>query len=126
MKFRLLAFLLFFTAFFLQAAAQVSLPKVFGDSMVLQRGIKIPVWGNSAPGALVISKIVYPETEESETKGKVKLEIKKAHANLMDAISHGAGDGMRISLNVIAMLLGFIALIAMVDAGLGWLGNWLY
>jgi CNT family concentrative nucleoside transporter len=44
----------------------------------------------------------------------------------MDAISHGAGDGMRISLNVIAMLLGFIALIAMVDAGLGWMGRWLY
>jgi CNT family concentrative nucleoside transporter len=80
----------------------------------------------AAPGALVISKIVYPETEASETKGKVKLEIKKAHANLMDAISHGAGDGMRISLNVIAMLLGFIALIAMIDAGLGWMGNWLY
>ncbi len=80
----------------------------------------------AAPGALVISKIVYPETEESETKGKVKLEIKKAHANLMDAISHGASDGMRISLNVIAMLLGFIALIAMVDAGLGWIGEALY
>ncbi len=80
----------------------------------------------AAPGALVISKIVYPETEQSETQGKVKLEIKKAHANLMDAISHGASDGMRISLNVIAMLLGFIALIAMVDAGLGWSGHWLY
>lgn len=80
----------------------------------------------AAPGALVIAKIVYPETEPSETKGKVKLEIKKAHANLMDAISHGASDGMRISLNVIAMLLGFIALIAMVDAGLGYLGHALY
>ncbi len=80
----------------------------------------------AAPGALVISKIVYPETEESETQGRVKLEIKKAHANLMDAISHGASDGMRISLNVIAMLLGFIALIAMVDAGLGWIGRGLY
>ncbi len=80
----------------------------------------------AAPGALVISKIVYPETEESETKGNVKIEIKKVHANLMDAISHGASDGMKISLNVIAMLLGFIALIAMVDAGLGWIGRWLY
>lgn len=80
----------------------------------------------AAPGALVISKIVYPETEQSETQGKVKLEIKKAHANLMDAISHGASDGMRISLNVVAMLLGFIALIAMIDAGLGWSGHWLY
>jgi CNT family concentrative nucleoside transporter len=80
----------------------------------------------AAPGALVIAKIVYPETEVSETKGTVKIEIKKAHANLMDAISHGASDGMRISLNVIAMLLGFIALIAMVDAGLGYLGRALY
>lgn len=80
----------------------------------------------AAPGALVISKIVYPETEASETKGNVKLEIQKVHANLMDAISHGASDGMRISLNVIAMLLGFIALIAMVDAGLGWIGRLLY
>jgi CNT family concentrative nucleoside transporter len=80
----------------------------------------------AAPGALVIAKIVYPETEVSETKGTVKIEIKKAHANLMDAISHGASDGMRISLNVIAMLLGFIALIAMVDAGLGYIGRALY
>jgi CNT family concentrative nucleoside transporter len=77
----------------------------------------------AAPGALVISKIVYPETEESQTKGHVTLEIEKSHANLMDAISHGASDGLKISLNVIAMLLGFIALIAMVDAGLSFIGN---
>lgn len=77
----------------------------------------------AAPAALVIAKIVYPETEESETKGVVKLEIKKAHTNLLDAISHGASDGWKISVNVIAMLIGFIALIAMVDAGLGYLGR---
>ncbi len=77
----------------------------------------------AAPGALVISKIVYPETEESQTKGSVSLEIEKNHANLMDAISHGASDGLKISLNVIAMLLGFIALIAMIDAGLSFIGN---
>jgi len=77
----------------------------------------------AAPGALVISKIVYPETQESETKGRVKLEVKKTHANLMDAIAHGASDGMRISINVIAMLIGVIALIALVDALLGWLGQ---
>lgn len=77
----------------------------------------------AAPGALVISKIVFPETEASPTKGKVKLEIKKAHANLMDAISHGAGDGLKVSLNVLAMLIGFIALIAMVDAILGFAGR---
>jgi CNT family concentrative nucleoside transporter len=69
----------------------------------------------AAPGALVISKIVWPETEESATTGSVKLEVKKSHANLVDAISHGASDGLKVSLNVIAMLIGFIALIALVN-----------
>jgi CNT family concentrative nucleoside transporter len=70
----------------------------------------------AAPASLVIAKIVWPETEESATKGAVKLEVKKAHANLLDAISHGAGDGLKVSLNVIAMLIGFIALIALINA----------
>jgi CNT family concentrative nucleoside transporter len=70
----------------------------------------------AAPASLVISKIVWPETEESPTKKAVKLEIKKAHANLLDAIAHGAADGLRVSLNVVAMLIGFIALIALADA----------
>ncbi|MCS6809351.1 MAG: nucleoside transporter C-terminal domain-containing protein [Bacteroidota bacterium] len=77
----------------------------------------------AAPAALVVAKIVYPETEESETKGEVRLEIKKQHVNLIDAIAHGASDGMKISINVIAMLIGFIALIAMVDAVLGFIGG---
>jgi CNT family concentrative nucleoside transporter len=79
----------------------------------------------AAPGALVISKIVFPETQESETKGKVKLEVKREHANIMDAISHGASDGMKISINVIAMLIGVIALVALVDALLGYFGLFL-
>ena len=79
----------------------------------------------AAPGALVISKIVFPETQESETKGKVKLEVKKEHSNIMDAISHGASDGMKISINVIAMLIGVIALVALVDALLGYFGLFL-
>jgi concentrative nucleoside transporter, CNT family len=77
----------------------------------------------AAPGALVISKIVFPETQESETKGIVKIEVKKEHSNIMDAISHGASDGMKISINVIAMLIGVIALIALVDALLGYFGH---
>lgn len=76
----------------------------------------------AAPAALVISKIVWPETEESPTKGAVKLEVKKAHANLLDAISHGASDGLKVSLNVMAMLIGFIALIALINALLGKFG----
>jgi len=75
---------------------------------------------------LVISKIVFPETEESETKGNVKLQVEKTSANFVDAVSHGAGDGLKVGLNVIAMLIGFIALIAMLDAGLGWAGSQLF
>lgn len=69
----------------------------------------------AAPGALVISKIVFPETETPVTMGKVKLEVKSEYSNLIDAITHGAGDGFKIAMNVIAMLIGFIALITMVD-----------
>ena len=77
----------------------------------------------AAPGALVISKIVYPETEVSETQGVVKLEVKKQHVNLIDAIAAGAADGLKVGLNVIAMLIGFIALIALLDLVLGKVGS---
>ncbi|MDX2064024.1 MAG: nucleoside transporter C-terminal domain-containing protein [Bacteroidia bacterium] len=77
----------------------------------------------AAPGALVISKIVYPETEVSETQGTVRLHVEKKSANLLDAIAAGASDGLKISLNVVAMLIGFLALIALVDALLGLVGT---
>jgi CNT family concentrative nucleoside transporter len=76
----------------------------------------------AAPAALVISKIVWPETEESETMGTVKLEVKTPYRNIIDAISHGASDGFKIAMNVIAMLIGFIALISLVNFLLGKLG----
>ena len=76
----------------------------------------------AAPGALVISKIVMPETQVSETQGTVKVEIKKTHANLLDAIASGASEGLKVGFNVIAMLIGFIALIALVDSLLFRLG----
>jgi len=79
----------------------------------------------AAPGALVISKIIFPETEKSETEGEVKLELTKTHANLVDAIAAGASEGLKVGLNVIAMLIGFIALIALVDLGLGHIGAWI-
>ncbi|UKJ05938.1 NupC/NupG family nucleoside CNT transporter [Solitalea lacus] len=77
----------------------------------------------AAPGALVISKIVFPETEESQTLGKVKLEVKSSYSNVIDAISHGAADGFKIAMNVIAMLIGFIAIIALLDAVLISIGH---
>jgi CNT family concentrative nucleoside transporter len=67
------------------------------------------------PGALVISKIVYPETEKSNTMGNVKIEVKDQYTNLVDAISHGAADGFKVAMNVIAMLIGYIALLAMLN-----------
>ena len=69
----------------------------------------------AAPGALVIAKIVFPETEVSQTMGKVTLQVKSQYSNTIDAITHGAGDGFKLAMNVIAMLIGFIALIAMID-----------
>jgi CNT family concentrative nucleoside transporter len=77
----------------------------------------------AAPGALVISKIVFPETEESETFDRVKLEVKSNYKNVIDAVSQGAGDGFKIALNVIAMLIGFIAVIALIDYILTYVGH---
>lgn len=78
----------------------------------------------AAPGALVVAKILYPETEQSQTMGEVKLEVKSNYVNVIDAISHGASDGFKISMNVIAMLIGFISLIAMLDWMLLHIGHW--
>jgi CNT family concentrative nucleoside transporter len=69
----------------------------------------------AAPGALVISKIVWPETEESETMGTVKLTVETPYTNTIDAITHGATDGMKISVSVIAMLIAFLGLIALIN-----------
>src|SRR3954471_3315101 len=69
----------------------------------------------AAPGAPVLAKIVFPETQEIQTMGSVKLEVKSDYSNVIDAVSHGAGDGFKIAMNVIAMLIGFIAVIACID-----------
>ncbi|MFQ5602761.1 MAG: NupC/NupG family nucleoside CNT transporter [bacterium] len=69
----------------------------------------------SAPAALVMAKIIFPETEESQTQGEVKIEIEKTTVNVVDAAASGAADGLKLALNVGAMLLAFIALIAMLD-----------
>ena len=77
----------------------------------------------AAPGALVIAKIVFPETETSQTMGTAKLQVKSEYINVIDAISHGSAEGFKIALNVIAMLIGFIAVIACVDWALVAIGH---
>jgi len=77
----------------------------------------------AAPATLVISKVLRPETDEPLTRGTVKMEVEKTTANVIDAAAAGAGDGLRLALNVGAMLLAFIALIALLNAPLTWLGD---
>ena len=77
----------------------------------------------SAPAALVCAKILIPETEESSTKGEVSMDLPKTTANIIDAAATGAGDGLKLALNVGGMLLSFIALIALVNGTLGWAGS---
>ncbi len=79
----------------------------------------------AVPGALVISKILYPEVEESVTRGTIKLDLKKESVNAVDAIVIGAGDGLKIGLVVTAMLIAFISLITMLDYLLGNMGTYL-
>lgn len=79
----------------------------------------------SAPGAFVISKIVYPETEEPQTKDDFKISRRKTDANVLAAISKGAGDGMKVSLNVIASLIALVGLIAFVNVIFGKVGLFL-
>jgi CNT family concentrative nucleoside transporter len=78
----------------------------------------------SAPAALVMAKIMVPETEESATAGEVKMEVETPYVNTIDAAAEGAGAGLKLALNVGAMLLAFVALIAVVNAFLGWVGGW--
>ncbi len=84
----------------------------------------------SAPAALVIGKIICPEKELSETAGVAKLPEIKVGGNVIEAATNGISDGFKLALNVCAMLIGFIALIALLDLGLNWLdgivdGKWL-
>jgi concentrative nucleoside transporter, CNT family len=69
----------------------------------------------AAPAALVISKILFPEVTEPETKGTVKVKLEKNASNVVEAAAAGASDGMMLAINVAAMLIAFIALIALVN-----------
>ncbi|MCC6550468.1 MAG: NupC/NupG family nucleoside CNT transporter [Ignavibacteriaceae bacterium] len=77
----------------------------------------------AAPAALLISKIIYPETEDPVTRGTVKVKIEKNAGNVLEAASAGAADGLGLALNVGAMLIAFIALIALVNALIMYVGD---
>lgn len=78
----------------------------------------------SAPAALVCAKLIVPETKESVTAGSVKMNLERTTTNIIDAAASGAGEGLKLAVNVGAMLLAFIALIAMLNGALSWVGGW--
>lgn len=77
----------------------------------------------SAPAALAISKVMYPETESSLTSGEVKIKVESPYSNAIDAAATGASEGMKLALNVAAMLIAFLALLAFVNGILGYIGS---
>ncbi|MDQ2775900.1 MAG: NupC/NupG family nucleoside CNT transporter [Acidobacteriota bacterium] len=73
----------------------------------------------TAPATLMLAKMFVPETGQPLTAGTVKVEIEKPGVNLIDAAARGAGDGLNLALNIAGMLIAFLALIALVNGGLG-------
>ena len=80
----------------------------------------------SAPAGLVFAKLMLPEKEEPVTRGTLKIEVENPDTNVIDAASRGAGEGLSLALNVGAMLLAFIALIALLNALLGWTSDFVH
>jgi CNT family concentrative nucleoside transporter len=77
----------------------------------------------AAPGTFLIAKILWPETETPTTMGEVKMKVEKTSANFIDAAASGASQGMTLVLNISAMLIAFVALVAMANGFLGWIGH---
>jgi CNT family concentrative nucleoside transporter len=76
----------------------------------------------TAPGTIMMAKMFVPETGDPKTMGTVKLEVPKTDVNVIDAAGRGTGEGLHLALNVAAMLISFLALVALVNAGLGLVG----
>ena len=77
----------------------------------------------SAPAALVISKIIYPEIEKSNTSGDINIEIENTSSNAMEALGDGASDGLKLAANVGAMLVAFISIVALLNYIFGIVGT---
>jgi CNT family concentrative nucleoside transporter len=95
----------------IQVAQQLFAERLLGASLM------------AAPAALVIAKILYPETEESVTAGDIQMVVEKTDANGIDAAASGAGVGLKLAANVGAMLLAFIALLAMFNGFFEYISN---
>jgi concentrative nucleoside transporter, CNT family len=75
----------------------------------------------TAPATIMLAKIIMPEVDTPATAGRVEIKLEKTAVNVIDAAAQGAGDGLHLALNIAAMLIAFLSLIAMVNGILGWL-----
>jgi CNT family concentrative nucleoside transporter len=90
-------------------------------SMGMNAGHLLTASVMSAPGALLIAKIMLPETQPSETASSSKIKTEVHTVNGIDALCRGAGEGMNIAINVMAMLIAFVAAVWLVNFSLSWL-----
>jgi CNT family concentrative nucleoside transporter len=74
----------------------------------------------TAPATIMLAKMFMPEVEKPATAGRVDVRVEKTAVNVIDAAAQGAGDGLHLALNIAAMLIAFLALIAMINGILGW------
>ena len=77
----------------------------------------------AAPATMVVAKMLMPETATPLTMGTVRVKIERTHSNIIEAAAGGAGDGVRLALNIAGMLIAFIAIIALLNALLGYVGD---
>lgn len=116
----------------LLASMSGSMACISGAIMPIYIGMGIPAHYLLAssvmavPGALILAKIMYPETGEPETRDNINISKRKTFTNIFDAISNGAGEGMKVAINVTAMILALVALVAFIDWILGLSGLFLY
>ncbi len=109
----------------LLASMAGSMACISGAIMPIYIGMGIPahyILASSvmaAPGAMILTKIVFPETGEPETRDNIRISKRRTFANVFEAISNGASDGMKVAINVTAMILALVALVAFIDWILG-------
>lgn len=116
----------------LLASMAGSMACISGAIMPIYIGMGIPatyILASSimaAPGALILAKIIYPETGEPETRDNIRISKRRTFTNVFEAISNGASEGMKVAINVTAMILALVALVAFIDWVLGLGGLFLY
>ena len=116
----------------LLASMAGSMACISGAIMPIYIGMGIPahyILASSimaAPGAMILTKIVYPETGEPETRDHIRISKRRTFANVFEAISNGASEGMKVAINVTAMILALVALVAFIDWILGIGGMFCY